>query len=141
MSKQGLSARRYVPHQTPIVVNARLPKGNFGAGIGGETAVYRPPGLVPGPLVPLFRSSHAGNSVLAAPDAGPWQRTAAASLLAVTVELSQFWHTETLDAFRSTTIGVLLIGRYFSWWDIVAYLIGIAAAALVDTLALRSTTT
>src|SRR6266550_9508750 len=27
MSKQGLSARHYAPNQTPIMVNARLPKG------------------------------------------------------------------------------------------------------------------
>jgi hypothetical protein len=33
---------------------------------------------------------------------------------------------------------VLLIGRFFSWWDIVAYLIGIAAISLFDKMALRT---
>jgi hypothetical protein len=66
-------------------------------------------------------------------------RTAIAAALVTTgVEFSQLWHTETLDAFRRTTIGVLLIGRFFSWWDVVSYLIGIAAVAVFDKFTLRT---
>jgi hypothetical protein len=36
MSKQGLSARHYVPNQTLIMVNARLPKGILAAGNRGN---------------------------------------------------------------------------------------------------------
>ena len=66
-------------------------------------------------------------------------RTAVAAALVTTgVELSQLWHTGTLDAFRRTTLGVLLIGRFFSWWDVVSYLIGIAVVATFDKFVLRT---
>ncbi len=66
-----------------------------------------------------------------------WQTIAlmlVASCIAVGVEVSQLWHTPWLDALRQTRLGVLLIGRYFAWADILAYLAGIAAAAGVDRL-------
>jgi len=50
----------------------------------------------------------------------------AASCIAVSVEVSQLWHTPWLEGFRQTRLGVLLIGRFFAWTDIVAYLVGIA---------------
>jgi hypothetical protein len=71
------------------------------------------------------------------PGRGVLRTAIAASLLAISIEFSQLWHTPTLDAVRSTTIGVLLIGQFFSWWDIVAYLFGIAAICLFDKVALR----
>ena len=40
MSKRGLSARHYVPNQTLIMVNARLPKGNLAAGNQGRPGGY-----------------------------------------------------------------------------------------------------
>jgi len=57
-----------------------------------------------------------------------------AAYIAVSVELSQLWHTPCLDALRQTRLGVLLIGRYFAWADILAYLAGIGAAAGADRL-------
>ena len=57
--------------------------------------------------------------------------TGVALLIATVTEFSQLLHTEWLDAFRRTTVGVLLIGRYFSWGDIMAYAIGIGAAGLL----------
>jgi hypothetical protein len=51
-----------------------------------------------------------------------------AIVLAAGVEFSQLWHTPWLDAFRRTTIGVLLIGRYFAFADIAAYSAGILLA-------------
>ena len=71
------------------------------------------------------------------PKQGVSRTAMAASLLAISIEFSQLWHTPALDAFRSTTIGVLLVGRFFSWWDIAAYLTGIAAICLLDKVALR----
>jgi hypothetical protein len=65
------------------------------------------------------------------------RRTALTAIIAVATEFSQLIHTSWLDAFRQTTIGVLLIGRFFSWWDIASYLIGIAGAATIDGLILR----
>jgi hypothetical protein len=62
-----------------------------------------------------------------------------AAIVAAGVECSQLWHTDTLDAFRATRIGVLLIGRFFSWWDIVSYSAGIAVIAALDAVVLRRT--
>jgi hypothetical protein len=55
-----------------------------------------------------------------------------AACIAVSVELSQLWHTPWLDGFRQTRLGVLLLGRFFAWADIAAYLAGIALAAVAD---------
>jgi hypothetical protein len=41
VSKRGLSARLYVPNQTLILVNARLPKGNLTAGNQGRPSGYK----------------------------------------------------------------------------------------------------
>ncbi|MEH2566386.1 hypothetical protein V1289_006013 [Bradyrhizobium sp. AZCC 2289] len=40
VSKRGLFARHYAPNQTPIMVNARLPKGNLAAGNQGGPGGY-----------------------------------------------------------------------------------------------------
>lgn len=63
--------------------------------------------------------------------------TLVASCIAVAVEFSQLWHPAWLDAFRATRPGVLLLGRFFAWADIVAYVAGIASAAIVDRLAIH----
>src|SRR5882757_3046052 len=62
------------------------------------------------------------------------RRTATTALIAIATEFSQLVHFGWLDAFRRTTLGVLLIGRFFSWWDIVCYLAGIAIASGIDRL-------
>jgi hypothetical protein len=59
--------------------------------------------------------------------------TALAALLAASVEFSQLWHEPGLDAFRGTPLGGLLLGRFFSWWDIASYWLGIVAAAAADS--------
>lgn len=60
-----------------------------------------------------------------------------AGIIAAATEFSQLWHTQLLDDIRRTTIGVLLIGRYFAWADIAAYFTGIAAVAALDHAARR----
>jgi len=66
------------------------------------------------------------------PRARPVPMAVVAAVIAAAVEFSQLWHARALDAFRRTTIGVLLIGRFFSWRDIAAYVFGIAVACLVE---------
>jgi len=61
-----------------------------------------------------------------------------AACIAVSVELSQLWHAPWLDRFRQTRLGVLLLGRFFAWADIAAYLAGIALATAADRLLSRS---
>ena len=53
-------------------------------------------------------------------------------VLAMAVEFVKLYHSPGLDAFRLTLPGVLLLGRVFSGWDIVAYWLAIVAGALVD---------
>ncbi|MFK0165274.1 DUF2809 domain-containing protein [Rhizobium sp. NPDC090279] len=62
----------------------------------------------------------------------------AALIVAVAVEFFRLWHTPTLDAFRLTTAGALLLGRVFSLWNIVAYAAGIAAALALDRVLSRT---
>jgi len=64
-----------------------------------------------------------------------WRLPAVALLtgvLATAVEFVKLYHSPGLDAFRLTLPGVLLLGRFFSVWDIVAYWLAIVAGALVD---------
>jgi hypothetical protein len=55
-----------------------------------------------------------------------------AAVLAAMVEFSQLLHWPALDAFRSSSFGALLLGRVFSWWDIVSYWVGIAVIGMID---------
>jgi len=52
--------------------------------------------------------------------------------LATTVEFVKLYHSPILDAFRLTLPGIVLLGRIFSFWDIVAYWFAISVGALVD---------
>lgn len=57
--------------------------------------------------------------------------------IAVVVEFSRLVHTPWLDAFRLTTAGALLLGRIFSLWNLLAYLIGIVAGIWLDSRVAR----
>ena len=48
------------------------------------------------------------------------------------VELSQLYHSPSLDAVRQTTLGQLTLGTGFDVRDLFAYTIGVVGAALVD---------
>ncbi len=59
-----------------------------------------------------------------------WRLPAVALLtgvLATAVEFAKLYQSPGLDAFRLTLPGVLLLGRFFSGWDIVAYWLAIVA--------------
>jgi hypothetical protein len=49
-------------------------------------------------------------------------------------EFSQLIQTPWLNAIRSTVPGHLILGTSFSWWDMLAYSLGIALAASVGHL-------
>jgi hypothetical protein len=59
------------------------------------------------------------------------------ALFAALVEFFKLYHTPMLDAFRRTVAGTLLLGRYFSLWDIAAYCVSILFAAWIDNRLLR----
>ena len=60
-------------------------------------------------------------------------RSAVALAVCVVVEFSQLYHTPFLDVIRGTRVGHLVLGSGFDPRDLVAYAIGVAAAALLDS--------
>lgn len=56
----------------------------------------------------------------------------AAAVVAGLVESLRLYHSPGLDAFRLTLAGVLLLGRVFSRWHLVAYWAAIAVVSLID---------
>ena len=64
-----------------------------------------------------------------------WRITTVALLagtVATSVESLKLYHSPGLDAFRLTLPGIVLLGRFFSVWDIVAYWAAISIGAVVD---------
>lgn len=61
----------------------------------------------------------------------------AAGTIATLVELTRLYHWAWLDAFRASLAGAILLGRYFSIHNIVAYWVAIAVGASMDTFVLR----
>jgi len=55
-----------------------------------------------------------------------------AGAIATAVEFFKLYHSPGMDAFRLTLTGMIVLGRYFSVRDIVAYWVAISAAACVD---------
>jgi hypothetical protein len=48
------------------------------------------------------------------------------------IEFFKLHQSPTLDAFRLTIPGILLLGRFFSIWDILAYWLAISIGVLID---------
>ena len=67
-----------------------------------------------------------------APGAPLLQRSTVALAIAFAVELSQLYHTPTLDAIRSTTLGALVLGSGFDPRDLVAYALGVLLAYRIE---------
>jgi hypothetical protein len=57
--------------------------------------------------------------------------------ICVADELSQLFHTPTLDAIRETTLGSLVLGSAFDPRDLAAYAVGVCAAVLLEWATLR----
>src|ERR1035438_743636 len=104
--------------------------------IAGLTIRLAPPGL------PAFVVKYAGSTLWAAMVywvastlLGRWRLLAVALLsgaIATAVEFFKLYHSPGMDAFRLTLPGMLLLGRYFSVWDIVAYWAAICVGAILD---------
>ena len=66
----------------------------------------------------------------------PWWRVTTVALLAAgittAVEFFKLVRTPALDAFRLTLPGILLLGRFFSLWDLFTYVLAITLGALLD---------
>jgi hypothetical protein len=54
------------------------------------------------------------------------------AILTTAVEFFKLYHSPAVDAFRRTLPGILLLGRFFSLQDILAYWIAISIGVLID---------
>jgi hypothetical protein len=52
-------------------------------------------------------------------------------------EFSQIYQASWIDAIRATTVGHLLLGSTFSWWDMFAYTAGVGVGVVCENVALR----
>jgi hypothetical protein len=75
-----------------------------------------------------------------APRANPPTRYGIAYAICAVVELSQAYHTPGLDAARANRLGQLVLGSGFDPRDLIAYAIGVGAAALLDATIIRRQT-
>lgn len=48
------------------------------------------------------------------------------------IEFSQLYHAVWIDNIRNTTLGRLVLGYTFSWNDLIAYVFGVGAAAILE---------
>ncbi len=66
----------------------------------------------------------------------PSAKTFSIGLLALAicyaVEFSQLYHADWLEAWRETLPGKLILGRGFSWLDLLAYTFGIMTAGVLE---------
>jgi len=60
-----------------------------------------------------------------------------AGIISLLVEFSRLTPERHIDAFRLTLAGKLLLGRFFSWKNIAAYLVAIALTAWLDARLLQ----
>jgi hypothetical protein len=61
----------------------------------------------------------------------------AAIAISFAVELSQLVRADWLETWRSTTLGHLILGSDFDARDLLAYSVGVVAAALLDLFLMR----
>jgi hypothetical protein len=69
---------------------------------------------------------------VAVPRMSVGRKASIAGVISVGVEFFKLVHAPALDAFRLTLAGKLVLGRFFGWWDIVAYVVAIGVVAWVD---------
>jgi hypothetical protein len=71
------------------------------------------------------------------PQLRPMASAALSIAIAVAVEYAKLIRSPSLDFFRDTFAGKVLLGRYFSFRDIGVYLVAILCAAWIDSRSTR----
>ena len=115
--------------------------------IAAGLASRRWPGLLPGAL-----GKYPGDALYAVmvhwlvvfvrPRDGIVRSGTFALAICFAIEFMQLWQPPWLQAIRATTIGHLVLGSHFHAPDLLAYAIGVAASASLETLAfMRSNAT
>lgn len=128
--------RRPISHSVALIVATM---------IAGLTVRMVPLGLPP------FIVKYAGSALWAVmiywiastlvPSWRPLTVALVSALIATAVEFFKLYHSPALDTFRLTLPGILLLGKYFSVWDIVAYCIAISVGAFCDSTMRRAANT
>jgi hypothetical protein len=57
-----------------------------------------------------------------------------ALLVSCVDEISQLYQAPWINSIRRTTLGHLVLGSTFSWLDMLAYTVGVAAGATIERL-------
>lgn len=68
------------------------------------------------------------------PQKSHWLSAIVALLFAFSIEVSQLYQADWINAIRHTRLGGLVLGFGFQWTDLVAYSVGIAFGATLDYL-------
>jgi hypothetical protein len=61
-----------------------------------------------------------------------WKLALAAWAISWAVEFSQLYHAPWIDGIRANPLARLVIGSNFSWFDFIAYVIGIGAGLMAE---------
>jgi len=95
-------------------------------------------------LFPAFFGKYPGDALWALmiflglafvqPQASTSRLAVGAWITSCLVEFSQLYQAPWLNAIRSTTMGHLVLGSTFSWFDLAAYAIGVLVGAFLDGL-------
>src|SRR4030081_1666028 len=97
----------------------------YGFGLGLPSSVVKYGGSVLWGTMVFFLVAIAASSL------SPGSIALISVSIAVSVELFRLVHAPSLDAFRLTTAGALLLGRIFSPWNMLAYGVGIGFGLLL----------
>ena len=60
-----------------------------------------------------------------------------ALLTAYLDEFSQIYQTPWINGIRATTLGHLILGSTFSWWDMLSYTVGVGVGVLCEKVGRR----
>jgi hypothetical protein len=116
------------------IVTAGLALRKFGPGLGLSFAPVKYGGSILWGTMVFFAVA------MAAPGQSRWRIGLISISIAVGVEQFRLVHAPWLDAFRLTTAGALLLGRVFSFWNMLAYGAGILLGMVLDRLGIAAFT-
>jgi hypothetical protein len=94
------------------------------------------------PFIPAFVAEYGSDTLwtfmafmvirLAAPRWAIWKSAALALAISYACEVSQLYHAPWIDTIRSYRLGVVLLGNYFVWSDLVCYTVGVLFGAFSE---------
>lgn len=122
---------------------SRILYAALGAGVIGLGLMWRSPHVG----FPPFIAKYGGSALWALlvflccgfvkARASTWRLMLAATVISFCVEFSQLYHAPWIDQIRAHRLGGLILGSTYSSYDLVAYLAGIIAGAIVEAILRR----